>query len=43
MAASFRPRSLASGHWFLCVSILESEMENTSAKIWVRDSTGEFL
>ena len=27
MAASLRPMFLSSGRWFLCVSILESEME----------------
>ena len=42
MAASLRPLSLASGYWFLCVSVLESEMEKTGAKIWVRDLRGEF-
>lgn len=43
MAASLRPMSLASGHWFLYVSNLKSEIEKTGAKIWVRDGTGEFL
>jgi len=37
MAASVRHVSLASGYWFLYVSTLESEMEKTGAKIWVRD------
>ena len=43
LAANLRLVSLASGHWFLYVSILESEVEKTGAKIGVGDGTGEFL
>lgn len=42
-AASLRPVFLSSGRWFLCASILESEMDKSSAKIWVTDSTGGLL
>lgn len=35
-AASVRHMSLASGHWFFYVLILESEMEKTGARIWFR-------
>ena len=33
MAASLRPVFLSSGCWFLCVSILESEMEKKKKKM----------